>query len=163
MIYSKTCEYAVRALSLFSSQNGKQGVSIGEVSRRTKVPQAYVAKIFQALAKSGILVSRPGPGGGFTLNMKPKELTVLRVMQALDDPVESPFVRCVMGLQECNDRNPCPLHPIWSAAKEKMITCVSKCTVSELSGLVDKFPAGKGKRRTLSKKMRHLFKNSKGA
>lgn len=162
MIYSKTCEYAIRALSTIQSPKDKQGVSIGEVSRRSKVPQAYVAKIFQALAKSGILVSRRGPGGGFTLKIKPKELTVLRVMQALDDPAQSPFVRCVMGLQECNDRNPCPLHPIWSVAKEKMITCVSTCTVSELSGLTDKFPSGALRRKRLSRKMRHLFKQPGG-
>ena len=163
MIYSKTCEYAIRALSCFEAHGPAGAMSVEDVSRQTKVPKAYVAKIFQALVKSRILASRRGPGGGFSLRMPAKDLTVLRVMQALDDPAASPFVRCVMGLHECNDRNPCPLHEVWSAAKENILTCVSKCTVSDLAGLVDDFPSGTGKRTTLSKKMRHVFTPPKGA
>ena len=54
------------------------------------------------------------------------------VVQALDDLSKSPFSNCVMGLDKCNDKNPCPLHPVWVAAKDQMLSQLSTSTIPDI-------------------------------
>lgn len=136
MIYSKTCEYAIRSLVYFTRYEGKAFVTAREVSRSTKVPPAYVAKIFQCLAKSGILGSVRGPKGGYSLLVPPARLSILKVMPAVDDSAKSPFSNCVMGLRRCSDRNPCPLHECWTRAKDRMLQTLATSTILDVAGLV---------------------------
>ena len=157
MIYSKTCEYAIRSLIYFADHPEKDSATVKTVSRETKVPQAYVAKIFQCLARRRILSSRRGPNGGYALLIAPAKLSLIKIIHALDDLSQSSFSRCVMGLQKCNDRNPCPLHPIWVKAKEEMLERLGSSTISDVAVLGDKFKIGRQRRFLLSKHMRNIF------
>jgi DNA-binding IscR family transcriptional regulator len=49
MIYSKTCEAAIRALIYFADHPAAAAVSVKDVARETGVSPSYVAKIFQCL------------------------------------------------------------------------------------------------------------------
>ena len=158
MIYSKTCEYAIRALSYIAKKGSEPSVTSTEVSRHTHVPKAYVAKIFQCLVKADILSSRRGPMGGFALVMAPADLTVLKVIQAVEDPSKSFLSGCVMGLNQCDDHTPCPLHFVWTKTKEAMIKNLLSCTMEDIAKVNRKFKTGKHSRYTLSKKMRKVFK-----
>ena len=157
MIYSRTCEYAIRALIYFADHPQAPSASVKEVSGESGVPQSYVAKIFQCLAQSGILRSQRGPTGGYSLTTPVSKLSLLRIVQALDDPKRSAFSNCVMGLEKCNDKNPCPLHHIWSRAKEEMLDKLAAATLSDVAELGDKFRWGKQRRSMLSKRMREIF------
>ena len=157
MIYSKTCEYAIRALTYFADHPEKRSATVKEVSKESRVPSSYVAKIFQCLTQSRILNSRRGPAGGYSLALPVSELTLLKIVQALDDLSKSSFSNCVMGLNKCDDRNPCPLHPIWIKAKEEMLCELASATLLDIAALGDKFRWGKQRRFTLSKRMRNIF------
>lgn len=157
MIYSKTAEYAIRSLIYFADHPEKSLATAKEVSKETGIPAAYVAKIFQCLVKSRILNSQRGPGGGCSLLVPASKLTLLKVVQSLDDLSKSPFSNCVMGLDKCNDKNPCPLHPIWSEAKDRMLAQLASSTISDIAALGDKFRWGRQRRFFLSKRMRGIF------
>lgn len=161
MIYSKTSEYGIRALSLVALKPKGARISVQEVSFRTKVPRAYVAKIFQALARAGILQSHRGPAGGYCLVSDPSKLTLSKVIWALDDSSKSVFSNCVMGLNKCEDANPCPLHPIWSKAKKQIRKKLGKSTVCDISKLAHRFKSGKKCRSTLSWQLRSVFGQTK--
>lgn len=157
MIYSKTCEYAIRALIPFADHADGGPMSVSSVVKESGVPKAYVAKIFQCLVGSRILTSRRGPAGGYVMVVPASKLTLLRVVQALDDLSRSPFSNCIMGLDKCNDTNPCPLHPIWARAKEKMIERLAVTTIADVLLLGDRFRSGRQRRFLLSKRMRNIF------
>jgi Rrf2 family protein len=103
------------------------------------------------------VVSQRGPRGGYSLLVPPDRLTLLTVVQSLDDLSKSSFSNCVMGLQKCNNENPCPLHPIWSVAKDQMLAKLESATIADVAGLGDKFKSGKQRRTVLSRRMRNLF------
>lgn len=157
MIYSKTCEYAIRSLSHFAGLERGSWAAVEEVSHRTGVPRAYVAKIFQCLVQKGILNSHRGSRGGYSLAMSPSKVTLIKVIRALDDLEKSPFSNCIMGLHKCDDGNPCPLHPIWMKTKDKMLKKLSHSTILDVAVLVNDFEKGRCDRVTLSKGMRALF------
>ena len=157
MIYSKTCEYAIRSLIYFAAHPEAGSATVKDVSKDSGVPPAYVAKIFQCLAKSRILSSQRGPSGGYSLLIPASKLSLLKIVKALDDLTKSPFSNCVMGLDKCNDKNPCPLHPVWTKAKDEMLEKLESSTVADMAVLGDRFRLGKQRRYVLSKTMRNIF------
>ena len=130
---------------------------LAEVNAKTGVPQAYLAKVFQCLVRTGILGSKSGPNGGYFLRVKPAELTLLRVINALDDFSESAFSKCVMGQSECGDKNPCSLHHIWARSRSQMVQKLEKETIADISRMKKMTFGDKKKRAVLSKRMQKVF------
>jgi len=131
MLYSKTCEYAIRSLACLAAEGKGAVKGAAEISERTGVPGPYVSKIFQSLVKAGILISRRGAGGGVAFRKDPKVLTLMNIVEAIDD-LES-FTECAMGLDRCEDGNGCPVHEIWKKTKEEIILKLKKTKLVELS------------------------------
>ncbi len=130
MIYSKTCEYAIRALSYLASKAQGVYTMVGEVSCETGLPGPYIAKIFQSLAKSGMLDSHRGPSGGFAFKRDPQTISLGEVIQAVD---ENPVMQsCVMGLDQCSSENACPLHFIWGRARRQVLDKLSSCRITDI-------------------------------
>jgi len=64
-MFSKTCEYAIRAM-IFIAQKSKLGrVGIKEIAEAIDAPEHFIAKILQELCRKGLLQSLKGPTGGF--------------------------------------------------------------------------------------------------
>lgn len=136
MIYSKTCEYAIRALLFLASRPKGEYVLTHIVSKQTGVPQAYLAKIFRDLAHHKILLSKRGAVGGVTLAAPAEEISLQRIVEVIDDPEH--FQSCVMGLDQCSDRNACPLHHIWSASRKKITAEMRKCSLAAITKKIGK-------------------------
>jgi Rrf2 family protein len=64
----------------------------------TWLPAAYLNKQLQALARAGIVVSTPGPRGGFQLARSPEKITLLDVVVAIEGPDEA--FRCEQLLKQ---------------------------------------------------------------
>jgi len=136
VIYSKTCEYAIRALVYLAGKEKGAFTMVSEISEETGVPGPYIAKIFQNLVKKEILKSLRGPSGGFAFKDNPEELSLKQVVMAIDD--FSQLDQCIMGLDSCSNDNPCPLHEVWSEAKEKINQHLERCRLTQLTKDVGK-------------------------
>ncbi|HJP13403.1 MAG TPA: Rrf2 family transcriptional regulator, partial [Nitrospinota bacterium] len=99
MIYSRPCEYALRALTYITVNSDSELIRTQEIAEAEGLPAPFLAKLLQQLARSGILVSVKGPKGGFGLARPPKEISLLEVVTAIDG--EDGFMRCAIGLAEC--------------------------------------------------------------
>ena len=157
MIYSRTSRYAIRALANMAAREQGSPVDIKTISTATGVPQAYIAKIFQGLVHAGIVVSQRGPGGGYFLKKDPRNISLFDVIDATDDMKNSPLFGCVMGLEECNDKKPCPLHDMWVKARKSILTELKSTTVKDLVSLKQKYRRSRKNRRVLSKRIRAVF------
>jgi len=118
MIYSKTCEYAVRALAFLAEKPVSEKTRVPEICAETGAPAPYLSKIFQCLVTAGILASHRGARGGFSFTRDPKRVSVMEIIEAVDSL--EPWSECMMGLSRCDDKTACPIHDIWKQAKTKM-------------------------------------------
>ena len=122
MIHSVATKYAIRAVCHIAHLPPGSRAQVKEISESLDIPQAFLSKILQDLARKGILVSAKGPGGGFELNCSPSETSLYRLVQA----VEGPMVEgdCILGLSLCADDTKCPIHDTWKdiqdAFRERM-------------------------------------------
>ncbi len=65
-MFSKACEYAIRAAIFIASESERgRRSSLKDIAREIDSPEAFTAKTLQKLTRSGIIVSTKGAQGGF--------------------------------------------------------------------------------------------------
>ncbi|HRI45591.1 MAG: Rrf2 family transcriptional regulator [Ignavibacteriaceae bacterium] len=130
IIFSRKCEYGIQAVLLLTVEEEGGGVhSAEEIAGRLKIPKEFVSKILQELAVNGIIYSKKGKSGGFSLAKSPKELKLLDVVLAIDGP--EMFNRCVLGFPNCSDKSPCPVHHKWSQLITQTFEMLSDETIDQ--------------------------------
>src|SRR3989339_2125834 len=83
---TKKADYGMALLSILA-QRGRSGrVSLKELAS-LGMPRAFMAKIAISLVEAGILNSKEGKGGGFSLNYEPKEIQVKEALEAIEGEV----------------------------------------------------------------------------
>ncbi len=135
-------EYALKGIVFLARQPGKKVTLVGEVSRVQKIPEKFLAKIFQRLAKAGLLRSIRGAGGGFLLRRPADEITMREVLEALEGPLA--INRCLLRKGECAEELGCPLHEVWEEAQEGLLKVLDGTTIEDL---VKRIPDGEEGRR----------------
>ncbi len=131
MLYSKPCEYAIRAMTYLARTPGRPGVGAKEIAREENLPAPVLGKILQELVRRGLLESRRGPGGGFRLARRPELITLRDVVAAIDGLDH--FLQCVVGLAQCGEESPCPLHESWKAVRTRILTDMETTNLAEMA------------------------------
>lgn len=106
-MFSQTVEYALRAVVFLAQHHDEGPVESGRIAEATQVPPSYLAKILQDLARTEILDSKRGVGGGFQLQHAPDDLTVYDVLSAVE-PLQR-ITGCPLSLPT-HCRQLCPMH-----------------------------------------------------
>jgi Rrf2 family protein len=114
-VLSLTADYALCAILALASAGGR-ALKAPQIAERTGAPANYMSKTLNVLAKAGLLRSRRGATGGFTLAVPPERLTVARIADVFTEP--RPRARCLLGNGPCNPRSPCAVHHHWTAVVE---------------------------------------------
>lgn len=131
MIYTKTGEYAIRAVLYLSRQQEDRLVMSSEVAEKEDIPAHYLAKILQRMAKYGYVDSFKGRGGGFKITDMANKSSILEIVERIEGPVIN--LKCVTGLKECSDEAPCPLHEEWASLRDQIYNLISSKSVLQVA------------------------------
>jgi Rrf2 family protein len=129
---SNSSKYALKAvlyLALHTDENNKMMVK--DISERITLPKAYIAKLLQELSKRKIISSTRGPKGGFYVTPSNKNETVMQIIEVIDG--KKRMETCMLGLEDCNEQKPCPIHRLISPSRSKMITLLENKTINDLA------------------------------
>lgn len=132
-MFSKACEYAIRATLLLASHSleGKRA-SVKDIAEATGSPVAFTAKVLQQLHRGGIVQSVQGKQGGFEIDSEQMKNTRLSDIVALMDG-DQVFTGCGLGLPTCNALKPCPLHDRFASVRNELRTMLEGTTVLDLA------------------------------
>src|ERR1700759_4910866 len=127
-MFSKACEYAIRAL-LFIAQKTRDGSKVGirEIAKGIDSPEHFVAKILQDLSRKGVLQSQKGPSGGFYLDERSLKAPLADIVRTVDG--DSIFKGCALGLKQCSEAKPCPLHHEFKKIRDDLARLLENTTV----------------------------------
>ncbi|MCC5829597.1 MAG: Rrf2 family transcriptional regulator [Phycisphaeraceae bacterium] len=131
MIYSQACAYAIRGLSHLAAVRPDGFVLINDLCREHDLPRHFLAKVFQGLTRKGLLISAKGRGGGFGLARPPEEILLYEIVEAIDGARK--FEQCVVGLSNCDDRQPCPQHDQFSSIRKEILDFLKTTTLADMS------------------------------
>lgn len=136
-MFSKACEYGIKA-TICITKNTLAGnrVMLKEIAEKIETPEAFTAKILQDLARNKIVKSIKGPYGGFEMERdKIKTTTLRQVVDAIDGP--QVYEGCGLGLSNCNDEKPCPIHNKFAEIRGGLQAMLSQTTIYDLAQKVD--------------------------
>jgi Rrf2 family iron-sulfur cluster assembly transcriptional regulator len=137
-MFSKATEYALRA-TIYIAQKSTEEKKLGliEIAKAIDSPKSFTAKILQLLTKEDrIISSSTGPGGGFYLEPAKRKLPVRAVLEAVGE--DDVITKCILGLRECSDLKPCPMHARYKIIKLQLIQLFETKTIQDLADEISK-------------------------
>lgn len=130
--FSKTCEYAMRAvfyIACHSADGYRPGIK--EIAENINSPEHFLAKILQKLSKNGIVSSIKGPNGGFFIEGDGLSRPLAEIITCLEG--NEIFTGCGMGLSYCSSTNPCPLHEEFKKVRNQLTQMLYKTSIGEFN------------------------------
>lgn len=125
-------EYGLLALADIAINSDGHPVQRTEIADRQRIPLPYLTQVLRSLVNGHLLSSNRGPQGGYMLNRKPGEVSVLDVVKLLQGSV-SP-VNCA-GIEEpgdCTRQGDCSLVGIWADLKTASEDVLSRTTLQDI-------------------------------
>jgi len=105
-MFSNSCEYGLRAI-------------------------LFTAKVLQKLTRNKLVKSIKGPYGGFIIEKDKMDTITLRELVKIFDG-ETVYTRCGLGLSDCNEKLPCPIHHKFKEIREDLKNMLENSTLSGL-------------------------------
>lgn len=130
MKLSTKSRYGLRALFDMAYHSGNLPSQIKDISRRQQISPRYLEQIFQDLKSAGLLKSKRGPQGGYTLTRKPAEITVLDVVRATEGKLS--LVDCDKTEDGCEFDSQCVTRKIWHEAGKRLSDYFAEVTLDDL-------------------------------
>lgn len=106
-VYGKTASNAVAIMSYLAG-DAQRFAGSSEIASVRKISPTLTAKLLTRLAAAGLVKGHPGPGGGYSLKRRAKEISLFDIV-SLFEQTELPTL-CPYGEGYCGNNPPCPLH-----------------------------------------------------
>jgi Rrf2 family protein len=127
---SQTAEYALRVVLHLAAQPADEPTSAAEAAAALGVSERYLARVLNALAHGGVLVSARGAQGGFQLAVPAEELALAAVVAPFDAVGEPP--QCLLREQKCGVGEPCLAHRHWHDVATGVRQFFQRTTIADL-------------------------------
>lgn len=133
---SKACKYGIRA-AIFVASKREEGINLNikQIAKEVDAPEAFTGKILQILNKHRIITSLKGPYGGFFIEEYQLEQPVINIVNAIDGM--SVFRECGLGLKQCSEIHPCPMHDQYKIARDALLNAFQETTIRQLANGVN--------------------------
>ncbi|WP_242202946.1 RrF2 family transcriptional regulator [Aestuariivivens insulae] len=132
-MFSKACEYGIKA-TIFIAIKSYEGVRVSpkEIAKEIDSPEAFTAKILQALVRHDVISSLKGAYGGFEIAKDRIPLVKLAdIVNAIDG--DAIYNGCGLGLHKCSETHPCPVHDKFKAIREGLKDMLERTSLEELA------------------------------
>ena len=121
--------YAVTAMLDLSLNYGVRPITLADISDRQGISLSYLEQLFSNLRRQGLVSSSRGPGGGYRLSRSADEVTVLDIISAVDEKVDT--TRCE-GKGNCSNGEQCLSHEIWHSMSEQIKMYLGGITLGQV-------------------------------
>jgi len=135
MQLTRAADYAVRVMIHLASLPSGTRLPLNVLAEAVDVPQSFLSKVLQSLTRAGLLASRRGTDGGFTLATA-TAASMLDVIQAIDGPLQLNV--CIPQDGSCARAGTCPAHEVWTRAQQSLVAVLSDAKIGELGSQTDR-------------------------
>ena len=150
MKISKKCEYALRALIALTGRYGGEPMQIREVADTAKVPEKFLEQILLTLRNAGLLQSRRGAGGGYSLIRDPAAVDLAQVIRIIDGPLAPTSCVSKWAPVRCPEEAQCALRGVMLEVRNAISDILENTSLASLCKPAS-LRKGRGKRKTDSK------------
>ena len=137
---SKRTQYSLRALYALARSYGQGPVLISHLAEEEAIPKKFLEQILLALKSFGLVESKKGKGGGYTLVRPPDKITVASVIRMMEGPLaplpcasETRFRKC----DECIDIETCGTRIVMREVRDAIAAILDSTTLAMVCEKVD--------------------------
>jgi Rrf2 family protein len=125
-------QHGLRAMAEFAARYGRGPVPLGEVAEALGVSLAYLEQVVPAMRDAGLLISTRGAHGGYELALPPDQITVGRVLQALDGDILP--IRCLSTEEDllCDHSPTCAARTVWATVYRRVVDTLEGMTLADI-------------------------------
>jgi Rrf2 family protein len=132
---SKKTQYAIKALVILGKNYGKEPMQILRIAQEDKIPKKFLEQILLELRNAGLLVSKKGAGGGYSLNKDPGEIFLTQVLRITGGPIA--LLPCVslnfyQRCEECIDEKTCGIRDIFTDVRNASLKILSETSIANI-------------------------------
>lgn len=130
MIFSRSAEYAIRALVCLAGSEPGSYMMAKDIAEKAELPTHFLAKILQQLARMHHLRSNKGPSGGFALVQPADKVRLFDIVTAIDGTLELdryPFAN--NGKRNGNGH-----HDGWQTLRSTIVKYLEHTSIADLAG-----------------------------
>jgi Rrf2 family transcriptional regulator, iron-sulfur cluster assembly transcription factor len=117
-MFSRSSGYAIQALTYLADQPSGKLVGAREMAINVEIPMPFLWKILRNLSEKKLVRSFKGVRGGYELARPARAIRVSEILAAGKEGDQ--IGQCVLGLEQCNDSDPCPLHAQWKSLRTQI-------------------------------------------
>ncbi len=144
---SKKCKYAIHAL-VHMARNPDEKYLIKDISEACTIPKKFLETILLDLKRAGILGSKQGKGGGYTLRRPPADVNLAEVVRLFDGAIAA--VPCATfkfyeSCDECEDENTCSVRAAFLQVRNATVEMLKSDTLESLVKTENKLKSRKKK------------------
>ena len=131
---SHKSKYALKALFVLSEYYGKGLLLISEIAARASIPRRFLELILLELKNQGVLRSKKGKGGGYTLSAPPAQVFVGHVLRMIEGPLaplpcvsKTAYEKC----EDCYDERTCATRILMKDVREAIAQILDSTTFEQ--------------------------------
>lgn len=133
---SNKAKYGLKAL-LYLAEHGAEGaVLISAIAEDRRIPKKFLDAILLEMKNNGLLYSKKGKGGGYSLAKSPDKITVGQVIRILDGPLapipcvsQTAYRRC----EDCLDEAACGIRSVMRDVRDAIADILDNTTLADLA------------------------------
>ncbi len=125
---SRQSDYALQLILGLSKVPKNEYLSLKKFSTESNISFLFLQKIAMHLRKAGLIEAAKGSGGGYKLLVDPSNITLRRVIEALDDHAGA--AACIRG-EFCSKQDKCTLKPNMSVFNSRVTALLEQTTIAD--------------------------------
>lgn len=129
-MFSKKCRYGLRAMIDLAKNGNGRPVRCKDISKREKIPSAYLENILIQLRKSGMINATRGVGGGVVLTRRPEQIKMSEIIECLEGSVAP--TNCTADHDSCERTKDCEAFELWNRLYKAQKAILETTTLSDL-------------------------------
>jgi Rrf2 family protein len=133
---SKKAKYGLKALLYLADQPESRIVSITDIATNERIPKKFLDMILLEMRNAGLLSSRKGKGGGYSLALPPEKIFIGTVIRLLDGPLapvscvsQTAYRRC----DDCISEEACRIRQLMGKVREATAGVLDSTTLADIS------------------------------
>lgn len=132
---SKKTRYAIKALVVMGKNFGQEPMQISRIATEEQIPKKFLEQILLDLRNAGLLYSKKGAGGGYSLIKDPREIFLVQVLRITGGPIA--LLPCVslnfyQRCEECLNEGTCGIRDVFTDVRNASLKILSETSIADV-------------------------------
>ena len=132
---SKKTRYAIKALVVMGKNFGQEPMQISRIAAEEQIPKKFLEQILLDLRNAGLLYSKKGAGGGYSLIKDPKEIFLVQVLRITGGPIA--LLPCVslnfyQRCEECINEGTCGIRDVFIDVRNASLKILTETSIADV-------------------------------